>query len=66
MGRDMHYTDKSMLTMPRPKQISERVKTIQLLGPSIGTIQCSTLVPGSMEIDEFEVSNTVTSRNESM
>jgi hypothetical protein len=28
MGRDMHYTNKSMLTMPRPKEISQRVKSI--------------------------------------
>jgi hypothetical protein len=35
MGRDMHCTDKSMLTMLRPKEILYRVKS-----PSIGTIQC--------------------------
>jgi hypothetical protein len=28
MGRDMHCTDKNMLTMPRPKEISPRVKSI--------------------------------------
>jgi hypothetical protein len=28
MGRDMHCTDKSMLTMPRPKEILQRVKSI--------------------------------------
>jgi hypothetical protein len=28
MERDMHCTDKSMLTMPRPKEISQRVKSI--------------------------------------
>jgi hypothetical protein len=28
MGRDMHYTDMSMLTMPHPKEISQRVKSI--------------------------------------
>jgi hypothetical protein len=28
MGRDMHCIDKSMLTMPRPKEISQRVKSI--------------------------------------
>jgi hypothetical protein len=28
MGRDMHCTDKSMLTMPHPKEISQRVKSI--------------------------------------
>jgi hypothetical protein len=26
MGRDMHCTNKSMLTTPHPKEISERVK----------------------------------------
>jgi hypothetical protein len=26
MGRDMHYTNKSILTMPRPKEISQRIK----------------------------------------
>jgi hypothetical protein len=31
----MHYTHKSMLTMPRPKEISERVESIYLLGPSM-------------------------------
>jgi hypothetical protein len=28
MGRNMHCTDKGMLTMPRPKEISQRVKSI--------------------------------------
>jgi hypothetical protein len=28
MGRDMHCTDKSMLTMPRLKEILQRVKSI--------------------------------------
>jgi hypothetical protein len=28
MGRDMHCTDKSMLTMPCPKEISHRIKSI--------------------------------------
>jgi hypothetical protein len=45
MGRDMHYTDKRMMTMPRPKEISQRIKSIFLLGPSIGTIQCKVEEP---------------------
>jgi hypothetical protein len=28
IGKDMHYYDKSMLTIPHPKQISQRVKSI--------------------------------------
>jgi hypothetical protein len=28
MERDMHCTNKSMLTMPSPKEISQRVKFI--------------------------------------
>jgi hypothetical protein len=28
IGRDMHSSDKSMLTMPHPKKISQRVKSI--------------------------------------
>jgi hypothetical protein len=28
MGRDMHCTDKSMLTMPPPKEILQRIKPI--------------------------------------
>jgi hypothetical protein len=28
MGRDMHCTNKSMLTMPLPKEISQRIKSI--------------------------------------
>jgi hypothetical protein len=28
IGRDMHSSHKSMLTMPRPKEISQRVKSI--------------------------------------
>jgi hypothetical protein len=47
MGRDMLYTYKSMLTMPRPKEISQRIKSIYLLGPSICTIQCS--IEGGIE-----------------
>jgi hypothetical protein len=39
MERDMHCTDKSMLTMPRPKEILQRVKSIQLLGPSIHSVK---------------------------
>jgi hypothetical protein len=41
MGRDMHSTDKNMLTMPGQKEISQRVKSISLLDPSIHIIQCS-------------------------
>jgi hypothetical protein len=44
MERDMHYTNKSMLRMPRPKEISQRIKSIYLLDPFIGTIQCSLLI----------------------
>jgi hypothetical protein len=28
MERDMYYSDKSMLTMPRSKEISQRIKSI--------------------------------------
>jgi hypothetical protein len=28
IGRDMHSSDKSMLTRPRPKEISQRIKSI--------------------------------------
>jgi hypothetical protein len=28
MERDMHCTDKSMLTMPHPKEILQKVKSI--------------------------------------
>jgi hypothetical protein len=41
MEWDMHCTDKSMFTMPRPKEILQRVKSIKLLGPYI---QCNSLV----------------------
>jgi hypothetical protein len=27
MGRDMQCTDKSMLTIPRPKEVSKRVRS---------------------------------------
>jgi hypothetical protein len=47
IGRDMHSSEKSMLTMPHPKEIS-RIKSIYLLSPSIWTIQCSALwYPGT-------------------
>jgi hypothetical protein len=35
IGRDMHSFDKSMLIMSRPKKISQRVKSIYLLSPSV-------------------------------
>jgi hypothetical protein len=55
----MHCTDKSMLTMPRPKEISERVKSIQLLGPSIGTIQCSRTAEECNAVSDMSSNTTI-------
>jgi hypothetical protein len=50
MERDMHCTDKSMLIMPRPKEISKRVKSIYLLSPSIGEIHCRTSTRAALHL----------------